>query len=906
MKNRFLKSLKVLLALLLTAVIVFAVPLTANAADPYSVTGTCGKNNTEDINWYAFSDRTMVFLGQGAMADYTLDEHGFSTAPWFSANMQIVANTIFSTKIVVESGITTVGDYAFYLHEGYNEYVKSFMTISSIDLSDTVTSIGKYAFYHQEIENINIPPTVTHIGTNAFSQCSNLDSINYYGDPAQLTWDHEAENEAEFSGTVTCHILNSYTAEQVSAFETKFSNIGLRFSPDLQNPYANAEDGVDRNIALYYGATNSKVFAGAAPYIVVGKFNGNKKSTTFGSNGFVSCVMYNNNYYLMTDLNGTLKAADRDSNGKVTSCGDTLDDLSLTLTHSYIGSNIVKVVYSLKNNTQNTLSGIMLGGSGDIKIGADDRAAIHPLKNNNNTQVGFYMSSSNDYDKSGNEYATLGFIADNIIKDPEHNISYPDADFFYGKVGANLSSTAAGTRDKHVFPQRIFEKNTSADYPSYDTQDFPQGADSGMSYHWDSISLDGNETKEFAVLYSIYGNSGDGKAMIDDLTASYHTVTWKDYDGTVLQKQAVKDTVPSPEYTGATPTRSRDADNNSYAFSGWNVTKKETFENVECDTEYTATYTSTAHPLFCGHSLTLRGDIGVNFFVDVSPEQVKDGVRIQFDWYDQQSSYTLTEADNAGVINGKTLYRARCNVAAAEMTDTIYATAYFNNVEYTNEYDNYSVRAYGSEIINPTNEAIQNYAYNKPTEYSNLVSLVKAMLDYGAKAQVIFDHNNSETQLANYNIGYQMTTIDADEINTAIKEANGNREQSNMSADTADFGLTYYTSSVVFLSKASLRHYYTIENQSVYDTAKTSPNFTNFIRKEDKLPYVYFEAPNDISASQLDTLQRLTFTIDENTYYYDYSVLDFARSLLTLSEKEQNLGMAIYWYNQYANDYFKD
>lgn len=900
MKTRIKRLASLLLTIIMLSGMITSTQLTVSAADPSSVDGTCGKVTPGDIHWYAFNDRTMVFLGEGEMQDYTLDSSGFSTAPWFSADMSIVANTIFSTKIVVESGITTIGDYAFYLHPEYNNYVKMFMTISSIDLSNTVTSIGKYAFYKQEIENINIPPTVTYIGTNAFGQCAKLDSMNYYGNPADLVWEQDGGG-SRFSRAVTCHILKSYAGREAE-FEARFSDANLTFTADLENPYEIAEDGIERNIALYYGATNSKVFAGAAPYIVVGKFDGNKKSTTFGSNGFVSCVQYNNKYYLLTDNNGTLKEAVVDSgNGRATSCGAALADLTLNTRHEYIGDNIVKVIYTLKNNTGNELSGIKLGGSGDIKIGADDRAAVSPLKNSSNEQVGFYMSSSKDYDKdSSGDYATLGFIGEKIVVSGTDS-HYPDAEFFYGKVGATLTTTAAGTRSAHVFPQRIFVKNTSESYFSHDSDAIPEGSDAGMSYHWDGITLSANESKEYAVLYSIYGNKGDGKTMIDDLTATYYTVTWQNYDGTVLQKQVVKEGA-TPNYTGAVPKKPQDTDYR-YSFSGWSPSVSAVTSNIT----YTAQFASSPRPFYAYHSLTLRGDIGVNFYVDVATipgvtvDDVRNGthtLKLDFKWFDKHSTHTINPATDYHSVTD--CFIASCNVAAAEMMYPITVTAYLDNSntplsgeKYT---EKYRVRDYADVILNPESEFSASYSENHPDKYPKLVRLTKTMLDYGSKAQTVFDRfrdvNGDEIAPANTGVDYTMEAhaIDAGtapDMNTSIE-----------GRSISELGLSYVGSTMVFLTTTTLRHYYKVENQSTFDGVKNTANFTYGVNGS----YIYFEK-SDIPAARLDSADTYIFTIGGQSYRY--SAMQFAQKMQARNRAgEYNLANALYWYSEAAKAYF--
>ena len=905
MTKKSLKLLSLMLAFILTAGAFICAPMTAYA-DPYSVTGTCGKYNAEDINWYAFNDRTMVFLGQGAMQDYTLDGSSFSTAPWFGSNMSVFAETAFSTKIVVESGITTVGDYAFYLHPNYAGYVKAFMTISSIDLSDTVTSIGEYAFYNQKnIENINIPPTVTFIGTKAFGQCTSLESINYYGDPGTLTWEHsdggyEFDNQGG-SHAMTCHILSTY-ASQVATFDAKFASIGLSFTADLADPYETAADGIDRNIALYYGATNSKVFAGAAPYIVVGKFNGAKKSTTFGSNGFVSCVKVGGSYYLLTDHNGTLKEipqANIDANGKATGTGNVYSALSLSVRHEYIGSNIVKVIYTLRNNTSDEISGISLGGSGDIKIGADDRAAVKPLNNSDEQvgQVGFYMSSGNDYDKSGDEYATLGFIAKHIVKQEVNGTKeyYTDAEFFYGEVSANLSTTASGTRDKHVFPQRIFEANSN----SHSTDELASGTDAGMSYHWDNISLTANETKEFAVLYSVFGNNSqeEGQAMINDLTAIYHTVTWRNYDGSQLLKQAVKENA-TPVYSGPTPTKPNDTDY-SYTFSGWSPAIAE----VTGDAVYTAQFTPSPRPFFAKHSLTLNGDIGVNFLVDVTtisgltPENIGDGtngtykVTLDFTWFDKHSTHQLAAGDYDSSLG---LFRATCNVAAAEMMYPITATVYVDDVRQNGDKftEQYRVRDYADVIRDPNSDFSASYSVSHPEEYAALVTLVKTMLDYGAKAQVVFDRHKdkdgTDIALANSEVSY---TMEDHVIDAGVPEMESYDEH-----PLSELGLEYGGSTLILLTTTTLRHYYIVTDRTAFEAVKDTANFTYGTNKS----YIYFEREG-IAAADLAEPQVLEI----GGHRYSYSVMQFAQKMqINNRPGEYALATALYHYNAAANTYF--
>ena len=89
--RRFTKLLALVLALCLLA---GALPLSASAAE-YS--GSCGAN----LKW-EISGGTLTISGTGEMNDVALG----ADAPW-----EPFADSF--TKIVVESGVTTIGDYTF-------------------------------------------------------------------------------------------------------------------------------------------------------------------------------------------------------------------------------------------------------------------------------------------------------------------------------------------------------------------------------------------------------------------------------------------------------------------------------------------------------------------------------------------------------------------------------------------------------------------------------------------------------------------------------------------------------------------------------------------------------------------------------------------------------------------------
>ena len=146
-----MKLTGLILALVMMVSLVGMFSLTASAAEVAS--GTTG-----DVNW-SFDDATgtLTISGTGAMQDWGSGNN----VPWYDFCSSI-------KTIVIENGVTSIGDYAF-------NYCPS---VTSVDIPDSVTSIGNCAFiYCTSLTSVNIPDSVESIGEGAFYGCSALTSV---------------------------------------------------------------------------------------------------------------------------------------------------------------------------------------------------------------------------------------------------------------------------------------------------------------------------------------------------------------------------------------------------------------------------------------------------------------------------------------------------------------------------------------------------------------------------------------------------------------------------------------------------------------------------------------------------------------------------------------------------------
>ena len=116
-----------------------------------------------DLTWALSPEGTLTFSGSGKMKNYTYK----SEMPWYGYLSQINA-------VVLESGVTSIGDYAFY----------GMTALKTITIPQTVTAIGSYAFKNATALNgVTLPSKLTKLGESAFYGCTALTAMDI---PASL------------------------------------------------------------------------------------------------------------------------------------------------------------------------------------------------------------------------------------------------------------------------------------------------------------------------------------------------------------------------------------------------------------------------------------------------------------------------------------------------------------------------------------------------------------------------------------------------------------------------------------------------------------------------------------------------------------------------------------------------
>lgn len=178
---------KVVISMLITLSIFLFTNTVAFSEQNDTISGTCG----ESAVWNLSDNGILTISGSGAISDYSK----LKPAPW-----SIVSSLI--KHVVLEEGITGIGDYSFFLCDAMNEisisstmrnignnaFYESGWNITKVNIHDirsylqlsshSVFSCGKELFIDgKEVTSVTIPDGVTEIPPYAFYRCYNISEV---------------------------------------------------------------------------------------------------------------------------------------------------------------------------------------------------------------------------------------------------------------------------------------------------------------------------------------------------------------------------------------------------------------------------------------------------------------------------------------------------------------------------------------------------------------------------------------------------------------------------------------------------------------------------------------------------------------------------------------------------------
>ena len=383
------------------------------------------------------------------------------------------------------------------------------------------------------------------------------------------------------------------------------------------------------------------------------------------------------------------------------------------------------------------------------------------------------------------------------------------------------------------------------------------GTNSGTTTKIEGKTTEQYKTGEVAYLLSQGCSTGEG----DD------TVT---YDGSIWGQTIGTDTYPNlggakvyknAIYNGC---EGKPGEPVSYAYSN---TEKNTYgdhpdadNDGKCD-DCGAIIDGIGAKL-AGYSLSLTGNIGVNFYMELSDQIIADkDAYMQFTLPNGTVTKVPVSAaqTNTTIKEGTTYYKFPCEVSSYEMTQDIKAQMFDGNGNCGKEYT-YTVRDYAQYIIKNSSSYVDAYPF------------AVAMLNYGACSQKYF--NKAVDDLANKNLNSYDQEI-PDRFDGYINGFVAEKAENGVLGQFA--GL-----SMVLKSETTLNIFY--EPKEGIDVSKLTFSVDGKEITPVKRGQYYILSLENIKANELENSKTFTVTDGTNTLSGEYCAMMYCYQVLTAAE----------------------
>ena len=263
-----------------------------------------------------------------------------------------------------------------------------------------------------------------------------------------------------------------------------------------------------------------------------------------------------------------------------------------------------------------------------------------------------------------------------------------------------------------------------------------------------------------------------------------------------------------------------------------------------------------------GYSLSLTGNIGVNFYMELSDKIIADeNAYMQFTLPNGTvTKVPVSEAQtNTTIKEGTTYYRFPCEVSSYEMTQDIKAQMFDGNGNCGKEYT-YTVRDYAQYILNHVDLYVDTYPF------------AVAMLNYGACSQKYF--NQAVEELANKYLNDDGQEI-PDRFDGYIDGFVAKKAENDVLGQFA--GL-----SRVLKSETTLNLFY--EPKEGIDVSKLIFSVDGKEITPIKRGQYYILSLENIGANELGNSKTFTVTDGTNTLSGDYCAMMYCYQVLNAAE----------------------
>ena len=306
-------------------------------------------------------------------------------------------------------------------------------------------------------------------------------------------------------------------------------------------------------------------------------------------------------------------------------------------------------------------------------------------------------------------------------------------------------------------------------------------------------------------------------------------------------------------------------------------------------------------------SLTLGGDIGVNFMINLPQSVTVNGSPLAVSDENTFVRFTYNgktvDAEGTCLDAAAHLYKYTYNVAAKEMDDTIGLKLFYktdggdevqiplvavdkNSKKRTISEETgyqYSVKAYIDAVLS-----------NPDTVTQGLSDLLKAMRVYGQESQLYFGYNTSAAQ------PYDLSEVTTDTLASHAPDRTG----------TLPEGVTEHTTSLVLNTTTDIKHYFRLAEG--HDISEYSFTIGDKVLQPEQSGSRYYVRIPAIAAQELDKKFDLNVSAisgSGDTFTDSYSALSYCQTALRLYSNDPtnvhlcNMVRALYLYNVAADSY---
>lgn len=252
-----------------------------------------------------------------------------------------------------------------------------------------------------------------------------------------------------------------------------------------------------------------------------------------------------------------------------------------------------------------------------------------------------------------------------------------------------------------------------------------------------------------------------------------------------------------------------------------------------------------------GQQLLLGDDLNLYFYADISDDHLQDGVMTVAIGETTVADYTVDQM----APNADGYYVFTVSLGAPEMTENITLTLSSGGATVLQK--TYSVRQYAQYLLDGN--------YNDETK-----DLVLQLLNYGAKAQLYFEHR---------------TDVLANAGNVVQPDYQIPTQMPEIAIAGSVTGARYYGSTMLFRSKTAMRYYFAVTgNVGDYTFAVDGKTYQPVAKGD----YYYIEVV-DINPQEMETAMDVSVTNGTETLSFSYRPMDYIIRMYNKADTSQKM-----------------